>query len=92
MAMPKTPSQVGDFRFTVRTGRHRIQFGFEHFGLNGDQAVARTFEFNGQVYTVGAEVVTDATINHVVLRWDYAVVRAANGRFRLGPLVEGHGL
>ena len=84
--------QTGDFRFTVRPGNSRIQFGFEHFGLHGDQPVDRTIEFNGNVYTVGTQVVTDARINHVVLSWSYALIHPAGRRFKLGPLVEGHRL
>jgi len=84
--------QTGDFRFTLRPGKSRIQFGFEHFGLHGDQPVDRTIEFNGKVYTADTQVVTDARINHVVLSWSYALIHPAGRRFKLGPLVEGHGL
>jgi len=84
--------QVGDFRFTLRTKNNRLQFGYEHFALDGDQPVTRTIEFKGQIYTAGSQVITDARINHIVLRWNYWAVHAAGRRFLLGPLLEGHGL
>jgi hypothetical protein len=83
--------RVPDFRFTARPGRHRLQFAFDRLLFTGDQPVTRTVEFNGDIYTIGTRVVTDAKINHVTFGWNYPVVRAADGRFRLGPLVQGHG-
>ncbi len=82
-----------DFAAAIRaTPRHRLKLGFTHFAWEGDQQVEREIQFGNRTYAFGARVISDLRLDHVRVSWTWQFLEAAGGRFRIGPLVEGHGL
>lgn len=82
-----------DVTVTVRpTARHRLRFGFTPFRWDGDAQVVRTIQFGNQTYSLGTRVISRLDLDHARLGWSWQFIEAADGRFRLGPLVEAHGL
>src|SRR5262249_34981201 len=71
---------------TVRAGRHRFTFSYTPIEYSSDQDVNRTVFFRGRQYTIGTRVVSDLDVKQLELTWSWQFVRAANGRFRLGPM------
>ncbi len=82
-----------DLAVTVRpTSRQRLRFGFTPFRWRGDSQVVRTIQFGNRTYTVGTRVISRVDLNHARLGWSWQFIEAGEGRFRMGPLVEAHGL
>ena len=76
---------------TVRAGRHRFTFSYTPIEYSSDQDVNRTVFFRGRQYTIGTRVVSDLDVKQLELTWSWQFVRAANGRFRLGPMLAAEG-
>jgi hypothetical protein len=77
--------------FTLQYGRNRVRFLYTPIEYSGDQTMTRTVTFSGTQYTVGTRVVSDLEAKHLQLNWAYQFIRAKDGKFRLGPMVEADG-
>jgi hypothetical protein len=87
--MADTNFPAGNFLW--QRGRSRLRFDYTPIDYSGDQTVTRTVLFGGRQYTVGTRVVSDLEVRHLQLSWAYQFVSLADGRFRLGPMVEANG-
>lgn len=77
--------------FTWRRGRNRVRFSYLPIDYTGDQTVTRTILFRGQSYTVGTRVVSELEVEHLQLSWTNQFIRAGEGKFRIGPMLEADG-
>lgn len=89
LGMPDTNFPEGDL--TWQSGRSRVRFEYTPIDYTGDQTVTRTIVFRGQPYTVGTRVVSEMEVRHLQLSWAFQFLRAREGKFRLGPLIEANG-
>jgi hypothetical protein len=89
LGMADTNFPEGDV--TWQRGRSRLRFEYTPIDYTGDRTVTRTILFRGQPYTVGTRVVSEMEVRHLQLSWAFQFVRAREGKFRLGPLVEANG-
>ena len=85
-----TDSNFPSGRVAVFLGHSRISFEYTPIDFSGDQVVSRTVLFNGKTYTVGTRIVSGMQIHHLDLAWTYRF-RLADGRVKLGPIVEAQG-
>jgi hypothetical protein len=72
-------------------GRNLLSFTYTPIDLTGDQTVSRTIVFRGVSYTIGTRVQSDLEVRHLELRWAFQFIRLADGRVRLGPMIEADG-
>ena len=77
-------------RVAVYLGHNRISFEYTPIDFSGDQTVSRTVAFNGKTYNVGTRVISGLEVRHLDLAWTYRF-RLADGRVKLGPMVEAQG-
>jgi len=68
-----------------------LVFGYTPLDYSGDQVVSRTVVFNGRQYTLGTRIQSALSIQHLQLGWSYDLIRAKEGRIRVGPVVEADG-
>lgn len=79
-------------RFTWRLGkRNRIRLAWLNFGFSGDSVVSRTVVFGGTAFNVQTRVLSDLDLEYARLSWIWQVLYLADGRFRLGPILEVKG-
>ena len=77
--------------FLWRRGRSRLRFDYTPIDYTGDQVVTRTIVFGGTQYLVSTRVVSELEVRHLELSWAYQLIRAGQGRFRIGPMIETDG-
>ncbi len=76
---------------TLLSGRNRVKFGYTPIAYSADSDITRTLVFRGTEYLLGTRVVSDLEVKHLQASWAYQFIRAGDGRFRLGPMVEADG-
>jgi len=89
LGIADTNFPVGGVRW--QHGRHHLVFGYTPLDYSGDQVVSRTVVFNGRQYTLGTRIQSGLSIQHLQLGWSYDLIRAKEGRIRVGPVVEADG-
>ena len=77
-------------RVAIYLGHSRFSFEYTPIDFSGDQLVSRTVMFNGRTYTVGTRVISGLEVRHLDLAWTYRF-RLADGRVKVGPIVEAQG-
>jgi hypothetical protein len=77
-------------RVAVYLGHNRLSFEYTPIDFSGDQIFSRTVVFNGRTYTLGTRVISGLEVRHLDLAWTYRF-RLADGRVKVGPLVEAQG-
>lgn len=87
---------VGDPGFAeaqVTYSHHRSNFRFDFTPIrySGDSVVDRTIRFNNRLYTLGTRVVSDIEVNALRFSWTYFLFHAADGRLKVGSVLEGNG-
>ena len=81
-----------DVRFTWNTGpKSKLRLAYSQVAYSGDETIERTIEFAGETYTVGTRVITDFDVKYLRLGWAWQFINIANGRVKLGTLLEAKG-
>ena len=83
------PDEPPEARLTFNpTRKLRLRAAYLPIAYAGDGTLARTIDFSGQTFALSTRVVSDLELEYgrVGLAWQF--VHLADGKFRLGPLVE----
>jgi len=81
-----------DVRFTWYTGpKSKLRLAYSQVAYSGDETIERTIEFAGETYTIGSRVITDFDVKYLRLGWVWQFINIANGRVKLGTLLEAKG-
>jgi len=68
-----------------------LRLAYSQVAYSGDETIERTIEFAGETYTVGTRVITDFDVKYLRLGWAWQFINIANGRVKLGTLLEAKG-
>lgn len=66
----------------------KIRFTYTQAEFEGDQAVSRSIQFEGQTFTAGSRVVSDLDIKYFSLGWIWQFLNFFNNKVKLGPLLD----
>ena len=78
-----------DFRLTLFTGPNsRLRVANVKMDYNADQNITRTILFNGQLYTVGARVLTTLNLDYWRYGWVWEFVGGPSSKVKFGTLLE----
>jgi hypothetical protein len=80
-----------DVKVSYSRRRSRFTFEFTPIRYAGDQNVNRAIVFHGRSYTAGTRVISNIDMNYLRFSWSYFFLNAAEGRLRIGSLLEGNG-
>jgi len=81
-----------DVRFTWYTGpKSKLRLAYTQVAYSGAKNVERTIEFNGKTYVVGTRVITDLDVKYLRLGWAWQFINIAEGKVKLGTLLEAKG-
>jgi len=81
-----------DGRFTWYTGPNsKLRLAYTQISYSGDKDVEKTIEFGGKTYIDGTRVLTDLDVKYARLGWVWQFINIANGKFKLGTLLEAKG-
>lgn len=81
-----------DVRFTWYTGpKSKLRLAYTQVAYSGEKNVERTIEFDGKTYTAGTRVITDLDVKYLRVGWAWQFINIANGKVKLGTLVEVKG-
>ncbi|MDI6784557.1 MAG: hypothetical protein QME64_10745 [bacterium] len=70
----------------------KIRAAYTQFNYDGDNQITRTFNFNGEVYTVGTRVISDLNVQYLRVGWIWNFINTEQGKFKLGAILEGKGI
>jgi hypothetical protein len=59
-------------------GRSYVDFGYVDFKLDGSHSITRDIEFNGLIYTAGAEVSSETRSRYIYAAYRYGILKNAN--------------
>jgi len=76
---------------SVSWRRSRFRFDFTPIRYSGDHNVSRTIVFNGRTYTFGTRLLSGIDLNCLRFGWSYFFVNAAEGRLKIGSILEANG-
>ena len=81
-----------DARFTWYTGaKSKLRLAYTQVAYGGKKNIERTIEFDGKTYTAGTRVITDLDVYYLRFGWAWQFINIANGKVKLGTLIEAKG-
>jgi hypothetical protein len=88
LGLPKSDNFPGG-RLRLFTGdKSWIRLDYVPFSWDGDNNLTRTLEFNGEIYTAGARVMSEFDMAYGRFGWGYQFIDIGDGIFKLGTLLE----
>ena len=69
-----------------------IRIFYTQAKYEGDQAVARSIDFNGKTYTAGTAVSSNLDLQYFGLGWIWQFLNAGDEKFKLGTILELKGV
>jgi hypothetical protein len=76
-------------RLAWNTGPNsKIKFAYTQVGYSGSKNVDKTITFEGKTYTVGTNVESDLDIQYLRLGWAWQFINLAEGKVKLGTLLD----
>ena len=80
---------IPEGKFTWYTGpSSSLRLSYFQVGYDGDNRLERTIQFKGKEFTAGTNVQTNADIKDAKLGWAWQFINLANGKIKLGTLLE----
>ena len=67
---------------------HRIRLSYFQVGYDGENTLEKTITFRGREFTAGTTIQSSGDIKDLKLGWAWQFINLADGKIRLGPLVE----
>lgn len=70
----------------------KIRLFYTQAKFKGDQVIARDIDFNGKPYTANAQVTSKLDLQYFGLGWIWEFMNFANGKLKLGTILEVKGI
>jgi hypothetical protein len=81
-----------DLRLTFHPSRRTVlRVAAVPLEYAGDSIVSRTISFGGQTFTVSTRVTSQLTLDYARVGFAWQFLSSADGRYRVGPLLEAKG-